>query len=310
MLPVLADPEFTRLRSDIAWVRLKVALIRARHRLKQYNPAQQRVPAGHPDGGQWTGVGGDAGGSDWIAPRISLEGEEAAGGHAIRKHVGKTDNQLITFLMNARYIGITQSGFQPAEGSFDDIYSATNLVNGVINRNWIAVSSQLAIHPLPFTVEERLGFRTGKEAYMDNAYMLPRIRPTYGVKVVIQRDSSRASGFRVITAFPVNERKEQKMRFPEPSAAIHQFLSMFYPHSNEAYSSLDEWVIGTATYVNSRMHRELFLAETKELLSGRYSDDEIAGIWEHCNASWRFNGPATRHILELARKTVMEASPP
>ena len=42
--------------------RLRLIDIEARHRLAQYrshyNPNQPRVPAGHPDGGQWTAAGG------------------------------------------------------------------------------------------------------------------------------------------------------------------------------------------------------------------------------------------------------------
>jgi hypothetical protein len=42
--------------------RLRLIDIEARHRLAQYrshyNPNQPRVPAGHPDGGQWTATGG------------------------------------------------------------------------------------------------------------------------------------------------------------------------------------------------------------------------------------------------------------
>lgn len=45
--------------------KLRLLNIEASHRLaghqSHYNPDQPRVPAGHPDGGQWTNVGANAG---------------------------------------------------------------------------------------------------------------------------------------------------------------------------------------------------------------------------------------------------------
>jgi hypothetical protein len=49
-------------RGDRAAHRLRLTDLEARHRLAQYrshyNPNQPRVPAGNPDGGQWTATGG------------------------------------------------------------------------------------------------------------------------------------------------------------------------------------------------------------------------------------------------------------
>jgi hypothetical protein len=50
---------------------LTLRLMHALHRIAlhhtHYNPNQPRVPAGHPDGDQWSGVGGGAGEND---PRV------------------------------------------------------------------------------------------------------------------------------------------------------------------------------------------------------------------------------------------------
>lgn len=50
------------MRANIAWAGLVVAGLRLGYLLnKRFNPDQPRVPAGRPDGGQWTRVGeGDA----------------------------------------------------------------------------------------------------------------------------------------------------------------------------------------------------------------------------------------------------------
>lgn len=49
-----------RLRSDHAWLRVELAALRVRLALRRkYSADQPRVPAGNPDGGQWTGDGGN-----------------------------------------------------------------------------------------------------------------------------------------------------------------------------------------------------------------------------------------------------------
>lgn len=45
--------EFSRLVAEI-----KLDILHLRRLLKAYNPNQPRVPAGNPDGGQWSGGGG------------------------------------------------------------------------------------------------------------------------------------------------------------------------------------------------------------------------------------------------------------
>ena len=53
------DRELVRLRCEHAALRVSVALIRLQRALqRKYRPDQPRVPAGNPDGGQWTSEGG------------------------------------------------------------------------------------------------------------------------------------------------------------------------------------------------------------------------------------------------------------
>ncbi|MHC2109015.1 hypothetical protein [Methylobacterium sp. CM6246] len=44
----------TRFRWQLAALSVEVKLLRLGLILRAYNPGQPRVPAGHPDGGQWT----------------------------------------------------------------------------------------------------------------------------------------------------------------------------------------------------------------------------------------------------------------
>jgi hypothetical protein len=59
----------TQVRLELASLRLELALLRLgeRWRKANFNPNQPRVPAGNPDGGQWTSEGGGAGRND---PRV------------------------------------------------------------------------------------------------------------------------------------------------------------------------------------------------------------------------------------------------
>src|SRR5262245_15328349 len=107
---------FGRLRAALAWFLLKTAMLRLRVALERcYRPDQPRVPAGSRDGGQWTvGVGGstDVADDDDDAVRLAEddgedryrvdlrqeEGTAGGIGHAIRRHVGRSDADLLAEL--------------------------------------------------------------------------------------------------------------------------------------------------------------------------------------------------------------------
>jgi hypothetical protein len=55
------------------------------------------------------------------------------------------------------------------------------------------------------TLQHRFGSVTGKEAFRPNGDSDPYIRDTYGVRVVIRPDTRSWRGYRVHTAFPVND---------------------------------------------------------------------------------------------------------
>ena len=71
--------ELLRLKSDIAWLRFQRALVLhmiALQRKANFNPSQPRVPAGNPDGGQWTSEGEGAGKIQPDAPHGANEGPQ------------------------------------------------------------------------------------------------------------------------------------------------------------------------------------------------------------------------------------------
>ena len=65
-----------------------------------FNPNQPRVPAGNPDGGEWTGSGGGGGGTSTSATGQGAQGESAAPNN-VQLAGGFTDDQM----------GLTVQGF-------------------------------------------------------------------------------------------------------------------------------------------------------------------------------------------------------
>lgn len=58
------DPGFHRFRSDFAVLKMKWSGMKFAALASKYDPNQPRVPAGNPDGGQWTSAGGESGDSE------------------------------------------------------------------------------------------------------------------------------------------------------------------------------------------------------------------------------------------------------
>ncbi|HEV7877143.1 MAG TPA: RNase A-like domain-containing protein [Bradyrhizobium sp.] len=139
-----------------------------------------------------------------------LEEEDDNGGHTLRRHNERSDSSLIDWL-NAKWQRI-QTGnleiteYPVAEGTFRSREEANDLVNQVLKRNTDTVD-QVAAGKLKddVTLQERFGFVTGKEAFRPNGDAEPYIRPTYSVRVVIRYDRRSWRGYRVRTAFPVND---------------------------------------------------------------------------------------------------------
>ena len=226
-----ASPRFTndptipavilRMRWQLAALAFDAKMLRLGLALKaNFDPNQPRVPAGRPDGGQWTRVEGYAREGDRELQRIAqsepqrpytvnLNEEELRGGHTKRVHIGKTDAELIDVL-NRDWRKVWAGGaeiffFRPAQGSFLSLEAANDFVNRVLEANRDRVDLVAAGQVDHIIVERRFGYVTGKEAFRAEGRAAARIRKTYGVRVVIKHDPSRPRGYRVHTAFPINE---------------------------------------------------------------------------------------------------------
>jgi len=221
------DPAATalaRFRYATAANRVLIAGERFRRVLKAgFRPDEPRVPAGNPDGGQWTDGGGGGlsagteqdvdpivtGGTEDEDPRhysVDLREEESAGGHTIQDHVGRSPQSLLARVRGERYLGIFETIARYRDGSFPSIQAANKLVDATLSRNKEIVDAvangTLSGRKL---ITATFTSKTGIEAFRKGEYEQPYIRDTYGVGVVIIHDPGNRSGYRVVTAYPRND---------------------------------------------------------------------------------------------------------
>lgn len=209
--------EIQRQRWRLSALKVQMALLRCGLFLKTFNPNQPRVPAGEPDGGQWTKEGESARNSSQDDPKIifvadrddrrysvDLREEESGGSHAIKEHVGKTDIEMLQRVRNEQYRTYFITTGRRRVGSFSSIEAANDFVNRTLEANSTEVDSVAEGRSGKAFITLRFGHPTGREAYCKNG-LEPYMRNTYSVGVVIVNDPSRASGYRVITAYPRND---------------------------------------------------------------------------------------------------------
>lgn len=67
-----------------------------------------------------------------------------------------------------------------------------------------------------------------------------------------------------------------------------QFSGLLYPHSREEFTTLEGWISGTLDSFDSE-GKEMLKAYLIELLSGRYSDADLAAIWRKTSPTYNFS---------------------
>ncbi|MBS0233749.1 MAG: phage portal protein [Proteobacteria bacterium] len=177
----------------------------------KYREDQPRVPAGQSGDGQWTDEGGGGIRVAQVASdnRYSVDlasQDKALGGHTVRDHVNKADEELLDVVRRDRFDGWTITIARQAEGTFVSEESANDLVNRTLESYPDRVDAVASGSEDEAVLNKRFGYVTGKEAYRPDADAEPYIRPTYAVRVVIQTDKRSEKGYRVFTAFPINEK--------------------------------------------------------------------------------------------------------
>ncbi|WP_187273763.1 RNase A-like domain-containing protein [Methylobacterium sp. WL8] len=206
-----------RARWLIASYRVEVAFLRLRLSLRAYHADQPRVPAGNPNGGQWTdGDAGNGHGSDDDARivhvsddadrryTVVLSEEEARGGHTLREHVGKTDAEMMgRVLASRRTFPVVDYGMR-RDGSFESVESANDYVNRTLEQNAAEVDDVASGKKSRAFLTSRFGYRTGREAYTAGQ-IEPYLRTTYGVGMYIVHDPGSSRVYRIHTAYPRND---------------------------------------------------------------------------------------------------------
>ncbi len=134
---------------------------------------------------------------------INLMDEKVKGGHTIEDHVGKSDEQLVTGILQEKREGLFFIHFQQFDGSFTNLESATKLVNTTISRNSGDVINFMGSKEDRIALTSMFGSVTGREVYMKTPRSEPHVRETYNVKVILKKDKN--NGFFVLTAFPTNQ---------------------------------------------------------------------------------------------------------
>lgn len=185
------DDTPTRQIYKLAQFRLMItaATMQALLRKANFNPDQPRIPAGNPDGGRWTD-----GSIVAIAERpdhVDLRREEGKrGAHTIRKHVGKTDSELMAGM------GPPAKWWQPVKlgvyrnGSFFSLEDANAYVNETLRVHEDTVAKVATGTLKNAFLKLRVGRRIGREAFRPDSYSEPIVRYAYEVGVYIEYDPS------------------------------------------------------------------------------------------------------------------------
>ncbi|MBS0528193.1 MAG: hypothetical protein JSS22_02220 [Proteobacteria bacterium] len=137
---------------------------------------------------------------------VDLLEERELGGHAIERHVGRSDESLVNAVRGsidyARRNGDSTSDIR--ESSFTSLEAANKLVNKTISDHPEQVKRVVTGLSPKETLESTSVAPTGREAYARNETSRVILSDTYGVRVVIVPHTTAANGYRVDTAFPTN----------------------------------------------------------------------------------------------------------
>jgi hypothetical protein len=219
-----SDMELLNMRCALAALDVELKLCRLIYLLRKYSPGQPRVPAGSPDGGQWTSGGGGGGGADNSAEAdgdaqiqlvqgdrlqgypVDLREDEQLGGHTIADHVGKSESFLkLDVLDRARAIIERGDDFRGlAVSSFPSLDSANRLVNSTLSQNRDVVGLVATGEAGSATLRAEFASPTGYQAYLTGPNSLPYMRDAYGVTAFIVWDPRSSRGYRVQSAYPSN----------------------------------------------------------------------------------------------------------
>ncbi|GAA3105046.1 hypothetical protein GCM10010520_57410 [Rhizobium viscosum] len=126
-----------------------------------------------------------------IVPGGGLQAHEAAGGHLISRHVGKLDADLSARLSSQPNV--------TAASSFPDCATAERAVSSALDANTPNISQFLSGSNNRLIINHNVGSPVGNVLTRGSATSVP----SSNVRVVIQRDPTMPTGYKIITGFPV-----------------------------------------------------------------------------------------------------------
>ncbi len=186
---------------SLALIRLGMALERWLDHA--FNPNQPRVPAGSPDGGQWTD--GDAAGIIPVADNDRPSEDRYLNQHIMDRHVGKSELELIARMERDTRHTLLGTRYMYRNGSFASKETARDFIRRTIEM-FPETVSQVANGVIPDAfLTHRFGYETGREAYRNPVDPeIIQLRTTYNVGVLIIHDPGNPLGYRIDTAYPRN----------------------------------------------------------------------------------------------------------
>ena len=140
-------------------------------------------------------------------PLQELAEHEAAGGHTIALHVGKSEEFLMRAVSVDQFQSRLFSTFRKRHGSFSSLQAAQSLTNSNLSRNAEIVNEVATGQRSEAFLTSEFASVTGIEAFRTG----PResapvvIRQTFGVATFIQYAPDMPNGFIIITSYPRND---------------------------------------------------------------------------------------------------------
>ena len=140
-------------------------------------------------------------------PLQDLAEHEAAGGHTIELHVGKSEAFLIGMVTVPQARTLFYTVYRWRHGSFSSLAAAERLTNANLSRNADIVNAVATGRLEDAFITSTFSSITGQEAYRltRRASSPIRLRTTYGVGTYIRHAPDMPNGFIIITSYPRDE---------------------------------------------------------------------------------------------------------
>jgi hypothetical protein len=131
------------------------------------------------------------------------------GGHTIKRHVGRSKEDLMQVVEDGRSTIPTAPGIKlvggPIESTFLSLESANDYVNRLLQKHQAEVDAVASgLYPTQW-IEDRIGSPTGIQALIDANSLKVVTRRTFNVGVWLVHDDRSPRGYRVDTAYPKND---------------------------------------------------------------------------------------------------------